>query len=206
MSLDSGRASRVNELHVTARGAGGQGKEPAIGTGGYVPFVIRVNTTKQTVDAFEVVDKDGTVLFAINKSGVLATGPGPAAGLGALGVAHAIYDFAVDGGASCTPASNAVIPANAIIIGATVNPTTAPLAVGSATLGVGTTAGSTSTSILAATAKASLSIDALINGVPTLAAPVKMSAAGSISVLIATGPLTAGVVEIFVYYVVAKNA
>jgi membrane-associated protease RseP (regulator of RpoE activity) len=54
--------------------------------------------------------------------------------------------------------------------------------------------------------KATLSVDAMLNGVPTLAAPVKMSAAGSISILVATGPLTAGVIEIFVYYVVASNA
>lgn len=206
MALDSVRASRVNELHVTARGAGGQAHEPSVGTGGYVPQVIRINTSKQTVDAFQVVDQNGVVLFSVNKSGKIATGPGSAAGLGAMGVAHAIYDFSVDGGASCTPASNATIPANAIIVGATVNPTTAALAVGSATVGIGTTAGSTTTSILAATAKASLSIDALLNGVPTLAVPVKMSAAGSISVLVATGPLTAGVIEIFVYYVVAANA
>jgi hypothetical protein len=205
MALDSGRASRFRELHVVPQGAGANGKEPSVGSGAIVPVKIILPAT-QTVNAIEVMTAAGVLLFAINKNGQLVGVAGSAAGLGGLGVAHAIYDFAVDGGASCTPASNAVIPINAIIIGVTVNPVTAPLAVGSATLGIGTTAGSTTTSLLAATAKASLTIDALINGVPTIAVPVKMSAAGSISVLIATGPLTAGKVEIFVYYTVALNA
>lgn len=204
-TLDSGRASRFREVHVVPAGAGASGKEPTVGSGAIVPVKIILPTT-QSVDAFEVVTAAGVVLFAINKAGQIVGGAGSAAGLGGLGVAHAIYDFAVDGGASCTPVSNAVIPANAILIGATINPVTAPLAAGSATFAVGTTAGSTTTSILAATAKASLTIDALINGVPTIAVPVKMSAAGSISVLIATGPLTAGKIEIFVYYTVAANA
>lgn len=152
----------------------------------------------QTADILQVTDSSDVVLFGI--------GPPGSAGLGAMRVAHAIYDFAVDGGASCTPVKTALIPANAILIGATVNSTVALTAAGAATLGIGTTAGSTSTSILAATAKATLSLDALLNGVPTFAAPVKMTAAGSISVLIATGPLTAGQVEIFVYYIVAAVA
>lgn len=189
-------------LVVTLRGAGASGNDPLTkGAGADVGLDIQVPTA-QTANTFQITKPDGTVVFGIGPGG----GPAPAAGLGMLGVAHAIYNFAVDGGASCTPAANAVIPANAILVGATINPTTAVTAAGAATVGIGTTAGSTSTSILAATAKATLSIDALINGVPTLAAPVKMSAAGSISVLVATGPLTAGVIEIFVYYVLPTNA
>ena len=57
-------------------------------------------------------------------------------------------------------------------------------------------------SILAATAKASLSADAVI--VPTcVATPFKMTAAGKINVTIATGPLTAGVIEVWVLYTTA---
>lgn len=171
-----------------------------------IRLVLKKILSTDTDDFMHCRSSADVLKFAISKDGAIITGPASVAGLGMLGVAHAIYDFSVDGGASCTPVSNAIIPANAILIGATVNPTTAPLAVGSATFGVGTTAGSTTTSILAATAKASLTIDALVNGVPTLAVPVKMTAAGSISVLIATGPLTAGVVEVFVYYVIAANA
>lgn len=173
-----------------------------------VAKVVSALPTGNNIGYFEAAALAGDTTGQVCLSGVPATesGANAGAGSGTMRVAHAIFNFAVDGGASCTPAANAVIPANALIIGATVNPTTAPLAAGAATVGVGTTAGSTSTSILAATAKATLSVDAMLNGVPTLAAPVKMSAAGSISILVATGPLTAGVIEIFVYYVVASNA
>lgn len=131
-----------------------------------------------------------------------------AVGTNNLNTAHAIYSFAADGGAvgAITPVSTVTIPANAIIVGATINSTTAVTSAGSATLAVGTTAGSSATSILAATAKASLSLDALINGVPVFATPVKMTAAGSINVTVGTAVLTAGIVEIFVYYTVAANA
>lgn len=131
-----------------------------------------------------------------------------ATGINNFQVAHAIYNFANDGGAvgAITPVLTAVIPANAILVGATVNPTTAVTSAGSATVSVGTTAGSSATSILAATAKASLTLDALINGVPVFATPVKMSAAGSVNITVGTATLTAGVIEIFVYYTVAANA
>jgi hypothetical protein len=195
------RTRFLGGVDVTLRGSGSSGNDPEkVGDGTDVGLKVQL-PTGQTANAITIEKPAGTVVFALGPDG----GPAPSAGLGILGVAHAIYSFATDGGASCTPALNATIPAGAILIGATVNPTTAPLAAGSATVGVGTTAGSTSTSILAATAKATLSIDALINGVPTLAAPVKLSAAGQISILIATGPLTAGVIEIFVYYVLATN-
>lgn len=198
------KPTRFRLVHVVPQGAGGAGHEPA-GPGTDVPLRI-VLPTNQSVNGFDIVTPAGVVLFSINASGQVTTGPGPAAGLGGMGVAHAVYNFATDAGASCTPALNATIPINAILIGATVNVITAALAVGSATVGIGTTAGSTTTSILAATGKASLTLDALINGVPTLAAPVKMSAAGQISILVATGPLTAGVIEVFVYYVVPQGA
>jgi hypothetical protein len=206
MATDTGRASRVRELHVVARGALAKGKEQTKGTGTYVPSKVVINTAVQTSSAFTVEDQSGNVLFAIDATGGIATGPTASTGLVSDGVAHAIYSFATDGGASCTPAVNATIPANAILTGATVNPTTAVTAAGSATVAIGTTAGSSANSILTATGKASLSIDALVNGTVTLAAPVKMSAAGQIAITVATGPLTAGVIEIFVYYVVAKNA
>lgn len=198
----SSKPTRVKgTLVVTLRGAGSTGHDPlTVGAGGDVGLAIQLPVA-QTVNALQIDKPAGTIIFAIGPDG----GPAPAAGLGMMGVAHAIYNFAVDGGVSCTPAANATIPAGAILLGATVNPTTAPLAVGAATVGVGTTAGSSATSILAATAKATLSIDALINGVPTFAAPVKLTAAGKISVVIATGPLTAGVIEIFVYYVLPTN-
>jgi len=125
---------------------------------------------------------------------------------GSLQVAKAIYNFAVDGGAvsTITPKVTASLPANAVIVGGTINSTTALLSAGSATLAVGTSAGSSTTALLGATAKASLSLNALINAVPVFAAPVKLSAAGNITVTIATAAATAGVVEVTLFYFVAN--
>jgi len=119
-----------------------------------------------------------------------------------LKVAHALYSFAVDGGASCTPANSDTIPDNALVFGGIVNPTTAVAASGSATVAIGTAAGSAANSILTATGKASLGADAVV--VPTcVATPFKMTAAGAISITVATGPLTAGVIEVWVLYTLA---
>lgn len=122
-----------------------------------------------------------------------------------LRVAHCKYDFAVDGGVQGTiaPANSDTIPDNAIIVGGTINSTTAVTSDGAATVGVGTAAGSSTTAIKAATAKASLSADAVLNAVPTLAVPVKLTAAGAITFTIGAADLTAGVIEVWVYYVVA---
>ena len=55
-----------------------------------------------------------------------------------------------------------------------------------------------------ATAKATLSLDAVLK--PTCATtPFKMSADGKISVTIATGPLTAGQIEVWVFYNLATH-
>jgi hypothetical protein len=149
-------------------------------------------------------------VYMVNGSGLPALGfvgdsnstSNTAIGASLMRLCHATYSFAVDGGAmsALTPASTCAMPANAVIIGATVNSTTAVTSAGSATLSVGTTAGSSGTSILTATAKATLSLNALVNGTVTLAAPVKLSAAGSINVTVGTATITAGVVEIYVFY------
>ena len=119
--------------------------------------------------------------------------PGFSGQANGLKVAHFLYNFAVDGGASCTPANSDTIPANAVVFGGAVNPTTAVTAAGAATVAIGTSAGSAGNSILTATGKASLSADAIL--VPTcVATPFKMSAAGQITITVATGPLTAGVI------------
>lgn len=131
----------------------------------------------------------------------------PQANYSQLKMAKAVYVFGNDGGAisTITPKNTTLLPNNAVIVGATINSTTAVTAVGSATLAVGTSAGSATNSILAATAKASLSLNALINGVPVFATPVKLSAAGYITVTVATSALTAGVVEITVFYFTSFN-
>lgn len=122
-----------------------------------------------------------------------------------LRAARMIYNFAADGGAvsTLTPKNSTLLPATAVIVGATINSTTAVTSGGAGTLAVGTSAGSSTTSILAATAKASLSANALLNGVPVFATPLKLSAAGQLNVTIGTAALTAGIVEVVVYYYTA---
>lgn len=190
---------------ITLRGAGSGGNDPLkVGDGADVGLSIDLPTA-QTANALQISQPQGTVIFAIGPNG----GPAPAAGLGIMGVAHAIYSFAADGGAIglITPAANALIPANAIVLGGIINPTTAPVGA-TATIAVGTSAGSSATSLKAATAIATYSIDALLATVPvmTAATAFKMSAAGSITLTVAVAPLTAGVIEIFVYFIQPLNA
>ena len=128
--------------------------------------------------------------------------PGFSGQVNGVRVAHALYDYSVDGGATCTPANSDTIPDNAVVFGGVVNSTAAVTASGSATVAIGTAAGSASNSILTATGKASLGLDAVV--APTCAAtPFKMTAAGKINVTVATGPLTAGVIEVCVLYTTA---
>ena len=119
--------------------------------------------------------------------------------------AKAIWNFATDGGAisTITPKKTFSLPDNAVIVGGTINSTTACVGA-SGTMSVGTSAGSSASSILGATAVASLSADARINAVPVWATPVKLTAAGNITVTIATTPFSAGVVEITLLYYVAN--
>lgn len=127
-------------------------------------------------------------------------------GIGNFLMARARYDFSADGGVTglITPKLTVTLPANSVIVGGTINSTTAVTSAGAATLSVGTSAGSSTTSILAATAKASLSANALINAVPVFATPVKLSAEGKVTVTVGTADLTAGVVEIVLLYWVAN--
>jgi hypothetical protein len=117
-------------------------------------------------------------------------------------VARARYDFSVDGGAIglITLAQSDTIPAGAIMVGGTINPTTAYVGA-TATIAAGTSAGSSASALKAATAVASYSIDALLNLVPVFATPVKMTADGTITITVATAALTAGIADYLVYYV-----
>jgi len=94
--------------------------------------------------------------------------PGFSGQVNGVRVAHALYDYSVDGGATCTPANSDTIPDNAVVFGGVVNSTAAVTASGSATVAIGTAAGSAANSILTATGKASLGLDAVV--APTCAA------------------------------------
>lgn len=187
------------------------------------------NTASQgpdIVETFDLLDRDGNVAGTVTKdvtgalsfafSGTLSPstldattltkgGVGVLTTATGLRVAHCKYAFSVDGGVQGTiaPANSDTIPDNAIIVGATINSTTAVTSGGSATVAIGTSAGSSTTSIKGATAKATLSVDAVLNGVPVFATPVKLTAAGTITFTIGAADLTDGVIEVWVYYVVA---
>ena len=98
-----------------------------------------------------------------------------------LKVAYAKFVVATDGGTdTITPAINTLIPDNAIIIGVTLNSTTA-LAPTGLKVSCGTSAGSSTTALLAATPTASWTTDAILLGIPTRAAPIKLTAAGQVT-------------------------
>ena len=127
--------------------------------------------------------------------------------LGGWKSSRAKFRFALDGGAisTITPKINATIPANAILVAAFIDSTVAVTSLGSATVSVGLSAGSTgAAALLAATAKASLVTGAPIVGVPTPAVPVKTTAAGTITCTVAVAALTAGEIEVTVFYVEAS--
>lgn len=134
--------------------------------------------------------------------------PAATNGLNLVRTARAKYVFATDGGVVglITPALTAVIPDNAIVFGALVNAITAPTSGGAATIAIGTTAGSAGNSIKVATAIATYTIDSVLPGTPVFTAGTafKMTAAGSINITVAAVDLTAGVIEITVFYVVAS--
>ena len=129
----------------------------------------------------------------------------------ALQVCHAQYNFAVDGGAVglITPARNCVIPINALIWQAYSVNTVAPIgSTGNVSIGLSAGAGGAA-ALLAATARGSLTVGTIFQApmVQTTAsasnsAYVKMSAAGSVTVTVATNALTAGIIDVYVFYTV----
>lgn len=120
-------------------------------------------------------------------------------------LARVTYDFAVDGGAvsTITPAKTVILPNKAIVTNAFVNVLTTCTSGGSATVAINSEGAG---DILAATAVASLTAG-LIQGVPdwaTIADYKKMTADRTVKVTIATAALTAGKMEVFIYYVLGQ--
>lgn len=182
-----------NNLTPTFAGSAGSNKAPDVAESMTLYDRFRTSIAAQFV-------KTVAGVFSLQVGGydVLTTQTG-------IRVAHSKYDFSVDGGAqgTITPSNGDTIPDNAILVGATINSTSAVTSDGSATVAIGTSAGSSTTAIKGATGKASYSADAVLNGVPVFATPVKLTAAGQPTFTIGTADLTAGVIELWVYYVVA---
>lgn len=172
-----------------------------------LPLSGRVNTNGGTLG----VGAAATDFTVIDVAGNLVTGANVApVGITTMGVAHAIYDFASDGGAvsTITPVLTAALPANAIILGGFAKAGAALTAIAGTTFAIGTSAGSSTTSLLTAAhgAIANWAADAIIALEPTMAVPIELTAAGAITVTIGTHAVTAGQVEIFVFFVVPTYA
>lgn len=142
--------------------------------------------------------------------GSAALAPNTGFGLTAQQVCHAQYSFANDGGADAviTPANNCTLPNKAVITNVAINATTTVTSGGAATIAVGTSAGSSGASFLAATTYADFAAGDFVQGVPvpdTASTWVKLSAAGQVTITPATATLTAGVIEIYVFYYVSST-
>lgn len=178
----------------------------AVGTGPTTTGLI--GTTQGRTFTDTGLAGDSTTAPSTNNTGQLSPlTPSSNTGIVPIQVAHAKYDFAVDGGGApglITPAANATIPANSIIYSQIINWTTPGVGV-SNTTSIGTTGtGGGAAILLAATAVGSLTgiVQGLI--VPQTASGFKkLTTAGTITLTTATAALTAGVCDIWVYYVTA---
>lgn len=101
-----------------------------------------------------------------------------------------IYNFAVDGGVVSTIGMGVFLPAGAVVHWGVAQVVTALTSGGAATIAVGWT-GDTG-ALLAATAVASWSDNAVLEGVDLIVAMVKVTAIQQLAVTIATADLTAG--------------
>lgn len=158
----------------------------------------------------QVIDSAGNFVGpGINLASVAAPAVGSFSG---ILVAKAIYSFATDGGVvgAITPALNTTLPANAIILGGfgKASSVTALTQASGGTISIGTTAGSSASALLGSTAgaEANWAAAAIIPLVPTLAVPVQLTAAGKINITVGTHAITAGIIEIYVFFVIPAYA
>lgn len=120
-------------------------------------------------------------------------------------VLRAVYDFSKQGGAvgivnlQDEDGKDAVLPKGAIIKQVICHVITAVTSGGAATVSLGA---NTAVDLLAATAKATFSLDALVAGIPvsTAATSVRTTAKEALTASIAVAALTAGKIECFNEY------
>lgn len=133
-----------------------------------------------------------------------AINPSMQRGLGALQEAKTTYDFSVDGGAvgTITPKATVIIPAGAVIFGGFIQGITLPTSGGGATIAIGLGSGAQVAALKAATAIATYVAGATVALIPvfTAASVVKAAADTAITFTIATAALTAGKVQVTVFY------
>ena len=216
----AGEITTIEVLHVQSPGSGALGAG-TVGTANLANGAVttakigalQVTAAELAADAVitaKILNANVTTakIADANVTEAKLVAPAATSGLGVVRTARAKYVFATDGGAisTITPAANSTIPDNAIIVGGIINAVTAPTSAGAATLSFGTSAGSGAASLKGVTAIATFTIDSLVATVPvwTAASAVKLTAAGSITMTIADFVLTAGVIEVTVFYIVAS--
>lgn len=125
---------------------------------------------------------------------------------GGMGLCHAVYNYAVDGGGTgtITPATNCTIPAHAILISSIFNPTTGLSSGGGADIQIGISGGSVS-AFQTNLSYTNFGTNALMDGSVSRSSPIKTTTSGNITFTINYASLTAGVVEIWIEYYVAAN-
>lgn len=120
--------------------------------------------------------------------------------------ARVTWDFAVDGGAvgDITPAKTVVLPTNAIVSNVYAHVITAGTSAGGGTLALKSEGAD---DLMAATAVGSLTLDAMIMGVPdhaTVADYKQMTADRTVKVTVASSAFTAGKIEWFISYALGQ--
>lgn len=133
-----------------------------------------------------------------------AINAGAQKGAGALQEIKVTYDFAVDGGAvaTITPRSSIQVPAGAVIFGGFIQGITLPVSGGGATIAIGLGSGAQVAALKAATAIATYAAGATVALIPvfTAASVVKAAADTFVTFTIGTATLTAGKVQVTLYY------
>lgn len=125
----------------------------------------------------------------------------------------AIYDFTVQGGAVSTipllddQGNPAILPQNAYVTNVVAVASVAPLSSGSATVSLGSNLSGSVVDLQAATAKATLALNAAVAGVPvgtaaTWVGPITGQSGLQVQVAIAVAALTAGKINYFIEYVI----
>lgn len=124
---------------------------------------------------------------------------------------HGVYDFSKVGGAVGSfnlvddDGATIKIPADALVLDVFTFVETAVLSGGAATVSLGL---ETAIDLLAATGKASFTLNAALQGVPTtgtLSSGIRATVERNLTMAVATAALTAGKLHVFVSYVHAKG-
>lgn len=124
-------------------------------------------------------------------------------GAGALQEVKVTYDVAVDGGAiaTITPKSSVLIPAGAVIFGGFIQGITLPVGPG-ASIAIGLGSGAQAAALKAATVIATYAAGATVALIPvfTAASIVKAAADTFVTFTVSGAVLTAGKVQVTIYY------